>query len=216
MRVCRSSGGSEWRGPEGRRLAVVVGHFHRISVAGHSCWLSIGWALPRLTTSGPRSVSPLYLHPDATQMLYCIPSCTMRPLPDTSSLQDGQEGCQEQWLLCNSWLGVEWGGVDEGERKGLYLPSIDMGMGIDMSIVIRTLVLFCISMSAQRFHFLTRLRQMDESTIHCSRRQHASPTRPPSPLTTHHPPPHHSTDTAAARSQSPGPPSWIVPNLFID
>jgi flagellar basal body-associated protein FliL len=112
---------------------------------------------------------------------------------------------------------VEWGGVDEGERKGLYLPSIDMGMGIDMSIIIiiiRTLVLFCISMSAQRFHFLTRLRQMDESTIHSSRRQHASPTRPPSPLTHH--PPHHSTDTAAARSQSPGPPSWIVPNLFID
>jgi hypothetical protein len=185
---------------------VVVGHFHRISVAGHSCWLSIGWALPRLTTSGPRSVSPLYLHPDATQMLYCIPSCTMRPLPDTSSLQDGQEGCQEQWLLCNSWLGVEWGGADEGETKA----SIDMGMGIDMRIIIRTLVLFCISMSmsAQRIQFSTRLRQMDESTIQssCLTDSPSLTTHHP-PLTTHHSPPHHTTDTAAARSQSPAPPS---------
>jgi hypothetical protein len=174
---------------------VVVGHFHRISVAG----LSIGWALPRLTTSGPRSVSPLHLHPIATQMLCWIPSCAMHPLPDTPSLQDEQEGCQEQWLLCNSWLGAEWGGADEGERKA----SIDMGMGIDMSIIIRTLVLFCISMSmsmsmsAQRIQFLTRLRQMDESTIQSScLTDSPSLTTHHSPLTTHHSPPtthHHTT-----------------------
>jgi hypothetical protein len=133
----------------------------------------------------------------------------MHPLPDTSSLQDEQESCQEQWLLCNSWLGVEWGGADEGETTA----SIDMGMGmgIDMRIIIRTLVLFCISMSmsAQKIQFSTRLRQMDESTI-----QSSCLTDSPS-LTTHHPPltthhhttPHHTTDTAAARSQSPEPPS---------